>query len=60
MLNKNKLVISGEKNSEKQPWETMHMTYVGHVGEILKGGGGKLSTPGGDPGENRKPSGGGS
>ena len=35
----------------------MQLTYVGHVAEIVQGGGGKLSTTGGDPGDDRKPSG---
>lgn len=45
--------------STKQPWEPMQLTYVGDVAEIIQGGGGKLSTTGGDPGDKRKPSGGG-
>lgn len=43
-----------EKNATPQKWETMKVTYVGHVGEIVRGGGGKLSLVGGDPGESRK------
>lgn len=43
--------------SNKQPWESMTLTYVGHVAEIVQLGGGKLSTTGGDPGEPRKPKG---
>jgi hypothetical protein len=44
--------------SNKQPWEPMQLTYVGSVAEIVKQGGGKLSTPGGDTGEQiRKPKG---
>ena len=39
---------------EVQAWEPMSVTYVGHVGEIVQGGGGKLSQTGGDPGESRK------
>jgi hypothetical protein len=42
---------------KKQPWEPMKLTYVGHVAEIVQGGGGKLSKTGGDPGDSRKPSG---
>ena len=37
--------------STKQPWEPMQLTYVGHVAEIVQGGGGKLSIMGGDPGD---------
>jgi hypothetical protein len=40
--------------STKQPWEPMKLTYVGHVAEIVQGGGGKLSVMGGDPGDVRK------
>ncbi|MGI8429750.1 MAG: hypothetical protein ACR2OB_10700 [Solirubrobacteraceae bacterium] len=40
-------------------WESMTLTYVGEVGEVLQGGGGKLSTVGQDPGDARKPPGGG-
>jgi hypothetical protein len=43
----------------KQPWEPMRLTYIGHVAEIIRGGGGKLSLSGSDPGDARKPSGGG-
>ena len=38
----------------RRDWEPMEVAEVGHVGEVLQGGGGKLSTVGGDPGENRK------
>jgi len=46
------------KNAEtamtKQPWETPKLRPEGHIGEVVKGGGGKLSTVGGDSGEHRK------
>jgi hypothetical protein len=45
--------------SEKRKWEPMRLRYVGNVREVLRGGGGKLSTVGGDTGDSRKPSGGG-
>jgi hypothetical protein len=35
-------------------WETMSLTFVGEIDEVLLGGGGKLSVTGGDPGEPRK------
>jgi hypothetical protein len=35
----------------------MTLTYVGEVGEVLRGGGGKLSPTPGDPGDNFKPPG---
>jgi hypothetical protein len=41
----------------KQPWQPMKLTAVGHIGQIVQGGGGKLSTVGGDPGDIRKPKG---
>jgi hypothetical protein len=40
--------------SKKQIWEPMRVKLVGDVASVLRGGGGKLSTPGGDPGESRK------
>lgn len=42
----------------KRPWEPPRLTYLGHINEIVQGGGGKLSLSGGDPGDPRKPSGG--
>jgi hypothetical protein len=36
------------------PWESMRVTYLGNVAEIVQGGGGKLTAAGGDPGEMRK------
>jgi hypothetical protein len=44
---------------KKRRWEAMTLTDLGDIRSVIQGGGGKLSTPGGDPGENRKPSGGG-
>lgn len=41
----------------KQTWEPMTLTHVGQIGEIVQGGGGKLSMVGGDPGDVRKPKG---
>jgi len=38
----------------RRPWEPMQLRYVGHVADILQGGGGKISMTGGDPGEVRK------
>ena len=34
-------------------WTTPLLTYRGSVGQILQGGGGKLSIAGSDPGEGR-------
>jgi hypothetical protein len=38
-------------------WEPPSLKLVGTIGEVLQGGGGKLSTVGGDPGDTLKPSG---
>jgi hypothetical protein len=39
--------------SRKQAWEPMQLIYVGHVAEIVRAGGGKLS-PTVDPGDPRQ------
>jgi hypothetical protein len=39
---------------EVQKWEPMRLKPLGKVGEIVKGGEGKLSPVGGDPGDARK------
>ena len=44
-------------NNILKPWEPMLLTPVGHVGDVLQGGGGKLSLSSADPGDIRKPSG---
>ena len=36
-----------------QAWTTPQLTFRGTVGEVLQGGGGKLSIAGSDPGEGR-------
>jgi hypothetical protein len=41
----------------KLRWEPVRLNYVGHISEIIRGGGGKLTIAGGDPGEGKKPSG---
>jgi hypothetical protein len=38
-------------------WDKPKLKSVGHVGEVLKGGGGKLSLVSQDPGDTRKPAG---
>ena len=48
-------VGGGEK--VRATWEPMKVAYVGHVGDVLQLGGGKLSMACGDPGEPRKPRG---
>lgn len=42
------------QNQSKKTWNKMQVKKVGHVREVLQGGGGKLSLVGGDPGEIRK------
>ncbi len=41
----------------KQTWEPMKLIPVGHVAEVVQGGGGKLSPETHDTGDNRKPPG---
>jgi hypothetical protein len=41
----------------KKAWTKPELKYVGHVGDVLQGGGGKLTPSPADPGESRKPSG---
>jgi hypothetical protein len=40
--------------SQSSSWQPMALTYVGDIGEVLHGGGGKLSPVAVDPGEHRK------
>ena len=47
------------RDAGKRTWTQPTLKYVGNVGEVLQGGGGKLTPSPGDPGESRKPSGGG-
>lgn len=44
-------------NTTKKPWQSPNVAEVGHVGNVVRGGNGKLSTTGGDPGEALKPPG---
>jgi hypothetical protein len=44
-------------DGKKRRWQTMTLTDLGDMRAVIQGGGGKLSIVGGDPGENRKPSG---
>jgi hypothetical protein len=46
------------KTSVKHPWEKFRLTKVGNVADVVRQGGGKLSTVGGDPGESLKEQGG--
>lgn len=38
----------------KHKWQPMKLAYIGTVAEALRGGSGKLSLTGGDPGDTRK------
>jgi len=41
----------------KRPWQKMELSYLGNAVELILGGGGKLSSSGGDTGDTRKPPG---
>ncbi len=43
-----------QDSNQRKDWEPMRMTFTGDARDIVQIGGGKLSTPGGDPGEARK------
>jgi hypothetical protein len=58
--------VHDEKNRQgvhtaatRPAWEPMKLSDLGHVGEVLQGGGGKLSLVANDQGDVRKPKGGG-
>jgi hypothetical protein len=38
----------------KKRWEPLEKQYAGRIAELVRHGGGKMSTTGGDPGESRK------
>ena len=42
----------------KYPWQKLRLTKVGNVADVVRGGGGKLSTAEGDPGDSLKVPGG--
>ncbi len=50
-------ILEHDAKASPETWEPMVLSYVGHVGEVLQVGGGKLSAVCGDPGEPRKPKG---
>jgi len=43
--------------ANRKPWCSPMLTDVGHVGDVLQGGGGKLSPVTNDSGDMRKPKG---
>lgn len=45
------------KDQEPRRWKAPELRSVGTVGEVLQGGGGKLSVTADDPGDIRKPKG---
>ncbi len=49
--------IRQQDPKSRLPWETPRLELIGNLKEIVRGGGGKLSAPGADPGDIRKPSG---
>jgi hypothetical protein len=53
MDTRNKQAASAPR--DRRRWEPPRLKMVATIGEVLQGGGGKLSIQGGDPGENRKP-----
>lgn len=52
------LTDSGTTRREmpRERWQKPSIRTVGSVNDVLQGGGGKLSSSGGDPGETRKES----
>ena len=50
--------IAGIELDLKQAWEPIRLTKVGDIADVVKGGGGKISAVGSDPGDTpRKPKG---
>ncbi len=47
--------MAREDAKQERKWEPMRLTLLGKVGDVVRGGGGKLSTRPADPGEPRKP-----
>lgn len=44
-------------SESKKPWQPLERSYVGNVGDVVRGGGGKLSPSTSDPGDANKPQG---
>jgi hypothetical protein len=49
--------VETPKKETQKDYEPMKVAEVGHVGEVLEGGGGKLSVVAADSGDTRKPKG---
>jgi hypothetical protein len=45
------------EGDSRQSWESIKVTYVGDMAEVVQGGGGKLSLNAADTGDIRKPPG---
>lgn len=52
-----KSVTKSEQSKTKKSWEGMKLSFLGKASALIKTGGGKLSTSGGDTGDPRKPKG---
>lgn len=51
------LVVQESRAQKRQPWRNPAMKAIGSVGQVVKGGGGKLSITTNDTGDVRKPPG---
>ena len=56
-MKKTKSNTPNPERSPAQKWVRPQLKSVGNIGEVLQGGGGKLSLVSQDPGDTRKPSG---
>jgi hypothetical protein len=43
-----------QSSKSLKTWKPMRLTYTGEAKDVVQQGGGKLSAPGGDPGEAKK------
>jgi len=46
--------VSNTEAVKKKAWTPMKVRSLGKATDLITGGGGKLSSPGGDPGEGKK------
>jgi hypothetical protein len=49
--------LARDDTKHEREWEPMRLTLLGKVGDVVRGGGGKLTPSPADPGEARKPPG---